>query len=233
MTQQTTYTTSSGGGTTTFVTPFDRVRWGPILAGLFAALSTLTVLSVLGLAIGLSAWDPAQNIRAWSWGAGIWSILSALISFLVGGWIAARSAATVGERNGLLNGAMVWAVAIPLLLFLLGGGFASLAQIAVAGSDRQVVYLDRSGQTLFDRARMAAGTVDTGDTTTAAEQSQPRAVTPPSEKARRDAAVGAWWTLISLVLGLCAAAVGGLTGARMVGQTGTTSASGTSSYTGA
>lgn len=37
--------------------PVDRVRWGPILAGTFAALTALAVLNTLGTAIGLSAWD--------------------------------------------------------------------------------------------------------------------------------------------------------------------------------
>jgi hypothetical protein len=46
--------------------PTDRVRWGPILAGTFAALTALAVLSTLGTAIGLSAYDPARTIRATS-----------------------------------------------------------------------------------------------------------------------------------------------------------------------
>ncbi len=36
----------------------DRVRWGPIWAGLFTALTTLIILSLLGVAIGLTAVDP-------------------------------------------------------------------------------------------------------------------------------------------------------------------------------
>ena len=37
---------------TTVVTPVDRVRWGAIFAGLFSALSTLLVLTLLGIGIG-------------------------------------------------------------------------------------------------------------------------------------------------------------------------------------
>ena len=33
----------------------DRVRWGPIWAGLFRALITLIILSLLGRAVGLTA----------------------------------------------------------------------------------------------------------------------------------------------------------------------------------
>jgi hypothetical protein len=108
------------------VTPTDRVRWGPIVAGLFAALSTLAVLSVLGLAIGASAFDPGDRASSFGIGAGIWGAISALLAFGVGGWTAARTAAVGGRANGLLNGTMVWVVAIPLLLYLLSSGIGSL-----------------------------------------------------------------------------------------------------------
>jgi hypothetical protein len=194
---------------TTIVTPFDRVRWGPILGGLFAALSTLALLSVLGVAIGLSAWDPGDNTRNYQVGAGIWSIVSAIIAFFVGGWLAARSAAAAGERNGVMNGALVWAVAIPLLIFMLGGGMASMAG-SVLNNGNRVVYVDR--QSDFDRARPAAGQMDA----TSSVQSPSNAANnlPATEEDARTAAKGAWWTLVSLVLGLCAAGAGGYFGAR-------------------
>jgi hypothetical protein len=217
--------------TTAVVAPFDRVRWGPILAGLFAALSLLTLLSVLGLAIGLTAWDPGDDERRFSTGAGIWSIISALIAFFFGGWLAARSAAAVGERNGVLNGAMVWAVAIPLIIFIVGGGAASLADAAVNGAGTRVVYLDRGerGGDFTDRAQLSSarvGDVATGGAatggatggTTADNTSTPGSAAnvnmPESKDEARTLAKGAWWTLLSLVLGLAAAAGGGYSGAR-------------------
>jgi hypothetical protein len=207
--------------TTTVVTPIDRVRWGPILAGLFAAMSALTLLSVLGLAIGLSAWDPGDNARNWSIGAGIWSIISALIAFFIGGMLAARSAAAAGSKNGTLNGAMVWAVAIPLLLFLLGGGFASMAQTAVQGTQNsRVVYMNQNSantSNTLDRAQTASAQItgnsaDGSSANVASNGNANRANL--SNDAANDAARGAWWTLVSLVLGLIAAAIGGAVGAR-------------------
>ena len=109
------------------VTPVDRVRWGPILAGLFAALSTLAVLAILGLAIGASAFNPGDQGSTFGLGAGIWGALSTLLAFLVGGFIAARTAAVRGRSSGILNGAMVWFVAIPLLIYALGAGIGAIA----------------------------------------------------------------------------------------------------------
>ena len=112
--------------------PTDLVRWGPILAGLFAALSTLATLTVLGLAIGASTFTPGASLGNMGLGAGIWGAVSALLAFGVGGWLAARSAAVGGHSNGILNGAMVWFVAIPLLLYLLSSGIGNL--VGAAGS---------------------------------------------------------------------------------------------------
>ena len=109
------------------VTPVDRVRWGPILAGLFAALATLAVLAILGLAIGASAFTPGDQGSTFGLGAGIWGAVSTLLAFGVGGWIAARTAAVRGRSSGILNGAMVWFVAIPLLIYALGAGIGAIA----------------------------------------------------------------------------------------------------------
>ena len=65
----------------------------PILAGTFAALTGLAVLNTLGTAIGLSAWDPGDDTRRFAIGAGVWGVISLLISFGLGGFIAGRSEA--------------------------------------------------------------------------------------------------------------------------------------------
>ena len=147
--------------TTRFVSPMDQIRWGPILAGLFTAASCMIVLSVLGLAIGMSAYDPGDSARAFGIGAGWWGGLSALISFFIGGWIAARGAALRNSRSALMNGAMVWAVAIPFMLYFLGtavaGATSTVAQTGAAM--HRDVQQQTQGQTdnPLDQARAAAG----------------------------------------------------------------------------
>ena len=58
----------------------DLVRWGPVIAGLFAALATLASLTVLGLAIGLSSYTAGDQASSFGIGAGIWGAISALIA---------------------------------------------------------------------------------------------------------------------------------------------------------
>lgn len=201
---------------TTIVTPFDRVRWGPIWAGIFTALSTLAVLGVLGLAIGATVYDRNDSGRAFGIGAGIWGVISYLIAFALGGWIAARSAIVAGSRNGLLNGSMVWAVAIPLMLFVLGGGLTAAVGAAsnVASNPdatRSAGLTDGGGTSgnIMDQAQTASSrmgaNMGTNNNATA-------------EDVRRTSAKTAWWTLISLILGLAAAATGGYLGSHEPGQ---------------
>src|SRR5688572_14370753 len=73
--------------------PTDRVRWGPIWAGVFAALTAFVLLSTLGMAIGLSAYDPGDDARRFAIGAGFWGLISMLLAFGFGGWLTGRSSA--------------------------------------------------------------------------------------------------------------------------------------------
>jgi hypothetical protein len=102
----------------------DRVRWGPIWGGLLAALTVFVLLSLLGLAIGLT------NIRVGSLtgpspvpadsgrNSAIWLAVSGIIAFLIGGFLAGRTAAEFNRAWGALNGAMVFFLAVPLIIWV-------------------------------------------------------------------------------------------------------------------
>lgn len=183
--------------------PMDRVRWGAILAGLMTALSTLVLLSVLGLAVGLTTFETGDQLRNFGIGAGIWGAISTIVAFLLGGWIAARSAAVRGRGNALLNGAMVWAVAIPLIMYLLGSGVGSIMNMATDAAAASVPALTE-GANATD-ANAAAN----------AAQAQAQQVDPATvNETAQNAGETAWGTLAALLLGLAAAAGGGLMGQR-------------------
>jgi hypothetical protein len=231
---------ADGGGsaaslnvTAATVTPTDRVRWGPILAGLFAALSTLVVLSVLGAAVAGTAYDPGDRARTYGIGAGVWGLASMLLAFLIGGMVAARTAAVRGRHNGVLNGAMVWAVAIPLVIYLISTAIGAAGRTAGAVAQTGAVAANAAAQvdqstvdkTIPESARQqadqAAGKVKGAiDDATQSPQAQPGAVAKRAadpvnqERAAYAVAWGAWSTLAALLLSLGAAAFGGFMGAR-------------------
>ncbi|MDB5081708.1 MAG: hypothetical protein JWP00_3632 [Chloroflexi bacterium] len=181
----------------------DRVRWGPILAGLVATLASLLVLSLLGVAVGLTAatGDPAGGAaaatdRAGNYGAGaaIWAAISALIAFFIGGFVAAHTAGVRGKDNGWINGALVWAVALPLLLWFASSGASG--------------FLNAIGFNLQGFTNTVSSTVNNPGTNPV--NTDPATVQRATEAARN----GAWGALLALLLGLAAAGLGGLLGGR-------------------
>jgi len=181
----------------------NRVQFGPILAGVLTAIATLLILTVLGLAIGSSALEPREVGEGVGTAAAIWGIVSALIAFFLGGWVAAKTAAVAGVGSGLINGLMVGAAVIALALWLTGSGVGSL--LGTLGSnigDITAVVQEETGST--DAAQQEAAQAQEN------VEEQVAAVDPNAAfDAVRDAA---WGTLAGLLLPLIAAGAGGYVG---------------------
>ena len=180
----------------------NRVQWGPIVAGLLSAIASMIVLTVLGLAIGASALEPTapgEEIGRW---AAVWGGISAIVSFFIGGWIAAKTAAVGGQFAGLMNGLMVGASGLALILWLTGTGLGNL--------------LGTVGTNIGDIANVAQQETEEQGVTATGVQSQAADVAANVETTARNSfdeiEDGAWGTLGGLVLALGAAALGGLVG---------------------
>ncbi len=124
---------------TTLVSPeyHDRVRWGPIFAGLAIALSTQLVLSAIGAAIGATNIAGSEAPRSDAGGVGtavgVWSIISLLISLFIGGWMTARTCGPMNRNTALLNGAILWAATLAVSAWLLSSGVSGA--FGVVGSN--------------------------------------------------------------------------------------------------
>jgi len=110
----------------TVIAPRDSVRWGPIVAGLLTTLGTFLLLSTLALAVGLQVAPRATDPNAAGTTAGIATAVIGLISFFLGGLVAARSSAVTGGPTGALNGFLVWAFAIAAIVILAALGLGAL-----------------------------------------------------------------------------------------------------------
>ncbi|WP_414549333.1 hypothetical protein [Anabaena sp. CCY 0017] len=175
----------------------DRVRWGPIIAGVLVALATQLILSSLFGAIGAGTIagsgaprtitpDVAANV-------GIWSTIALLISLFIGGWVTARTCGPMNRNTALLNGAILWATTIALSSWLLASGvwgtFGIVAPNVALAVPPQAV--------------------------------QPGVPVPPTtvtaEQARQIAAATSralWWFVLGSLLSLAAALMGAVVGAR-------------------
>ena len=110
----------------------DRVRWGPVWAGLVVALPTFLLLQLATLALGW--WDvgPDASGNNADWISGI----NGLIALFLGGLTAGATALWRGLSEGLLHGILVWALTVVTLLFLtLFGGGALLGSLAGVVTD--------------------------------------------------------------------------------------------------
>lgn len=163
----------------------NRVQWGPIIAGSLISLGVLVVMAVLGVAIGTSAFEPGADLTDWGTGAGIYGGISALVAMFIGGWVAAKSAAVGGEYAGLMNGLLAGITTVVALLVL-----------AALGVDNILGFLGGN----LGNITSYAGDI-TGDAGSANQAGAFDAIED-----------GAWGTLIALLLGLGAAALGGMLG---------------------
>lgn len=164
----------------------DRVRWGPVWAGVIISLPVFLLLEFVlfalgGLTLGL---DPDASGTTAGWLTG----LIALIAFFIGGLTAGASALWKGATDGLFHGVMVWALGLVAMLFLtLLGGSALLGPVSdlvtqVGGVQQQFA------------------------------QSVPNI---DADAAMSTARAAAGWAILGLVLSLIAAGIGGMCGSRM------------------
>lgn len=164
----------------------DRVRWGPIWAGVIVALPTFILLELALFALG---WlDLGLEGGGGTTAASVVTAVLALFAFFLGGLTAGASAMWKGADDGLLTGIIVWALSIVGIIFLtLFGGGALLGPLAetvtqVSQLQQQVASADPNFQAgeAIDAARSAAS-----------------------------------WTVLGLGLTVIAAGLGGMVGAKM------------------
>jgi len=99
-----------------------RVSWAAILAGVTVALVLQLLLGVLGIAIGSSTIDPLREQNptgGLGTGAGIWFVVTGLISLFAGGWTAGRLAGIPRTIDSSLHGVLTWGIATLLTFYLL------------------------------------------------------------------------------------------------------------------
>jgi len=101
-----------------------RLSWGAVFAGLVVAIALQLTLTLLGAAIGFSAWQPGESTGALGVGAAIWAIVSVLLSLFIGGRTTGRLAGILTRTDGILHGILLWALSTIVAVWLLASGAA-------------------------------------------------------------------------------------------------------------
>lgn len=104
-----------------------RLSWGAIFAGFVVATVTQIVLSILGLAIGFSTWDPrTEGLGGYGIGTAIWVIATAIVSLFLGGLVLGRLAGILKRGDGVLHGIVLWGLSALLAVWMVANGVGSL-----------------------------------------------------------------------------------------------------------
>lgn len=121
---------------------FSAIRWGAVIAGVAVGVSVQLILSLLGVATGLSSTDVAQGESVGS-GPLLWAGVSMLIAAFIGGYVSARMSGLKRKADGLLHGVVAWAVTTLLFAAMatsaggaaLSGVFNNLSLAAGSSAD--------------------------------------------------------------------------------------------------
>jgi hypothetical protein len=129
----------------------DRVRWGPIIAGLAVAISAQLVLSSLAAAVGLStiagSGAPRSNADEVGSAVGIGAIISLFISLFLAGWVTSRACGPISRSTALLNGAILWATTLAISAWLLSSGVSGAFGVLASNAGAIVNQAQQSGVT--------------------------------------------------------------------------------------
>lgn len=94
------------------------ISWSSIFAGVVTFFASLAVLSLIGSAIGFGVVQPTDSDPFAGVGIGvlIWTLVTLILAFMAGGFVAGMAA----RRVGMLHGFLTWATSVLLLLVMLG-----------------------------------------------------------------------------------------------------------------
>ena len=207
---------------------FAPISWPAVFASLAVGLSVMLLLTLAGVAVGVSVVEPgADSPRAITMGAAIWQTISMLIAALVGGYVAARLSGLRRTADGLLHGAVAWgattvlyaALATTALGTLTAGMFGLLTTNApdrtAASASASGVDRDQAQRTLENMglsAEQARTVIDQITNSPPASNGTPPARTPEDVADTVGTATG--WLSATVLLSLVLSLTGGVIGAR-------------------
>ena len=85
------------------------ISWPAIFASLAVGISVMLLMTLAGVAVGLTTTDPeAASPRAMTIAAASWQAISMLTAAIVGGYVAARLSGLRRTGDGVLHGAVAW-----------------------------------------------------------------------------------------------------------------------------
>ena len=184
------------------------VSWGSVIFGTVVAVAVGILLNIL--VVVFDATSAANQMGAnpnpimAGLGTAIWGAIANFLALFAGGFIAARAANHPDHHDGMLHGVAVWALALLVAAVLLGSAAAKLTGSALED-------MSASAPPAATQTMPPAPTEPPTAKALAAEQ----ASTLDEERAMaKTTARTAFWAFAGILIGLVAAILGGILGAR-------------------
>jgi len=195
------------------ITRDTRVDWAAILAGATIATAIGLILTTFGLGIGLSANSPYEgegiSPGLFTFGAGLWLLLTQLFAFGAGGYVCARLRARQPEltehevdvRDGL-HGLLVWGAGVIATILISVVAISGVTSAAENGNGRGLIEsVSNAANAELDQAALA----ERANNPKAADET---ATERRAEIARKAGVISAFITAVSLLAGAAAAFFG-------------------------
>ena len=197
-----------------------RVSWPAIVGGAMVALSAYLVLTLLLVAIGVTAADHHVRVPRPDIIGTTAVITSIVVSLFLGGWVASQLTAGENRQEAVIYGILTWATVTALSLFLVASGVRTGGYLASLGAAV-------AGQVPADRLPSAedvakkAGATDAQIADAKDKINNPQKLDTPENRDRAervgkeaaDVAVTTSWTaLVGTMLSMAAAVGGALAG---------------------
>jgi hypothetical protein len=198
------------------------LSWPAVFASLAVGISVMLLLTLAGVAVGVSIVEPgADGPRAITMAAAAWQTLSMLIAAIVGGYVAARLSGLRRTADGVLHGAVSWgattllyaALATTALGTLTAGMFGLLAPATAgsAGAASATGDRDQAQRTLESIGLTAEQSRIVLEQLAGSTPSQAAGLAPVEEAADTVGTATGWLTatvLLSLLLSLVGGGIG-------------------------
>jgi hypothetical protein len=172
-----------------------RVSWGALLAGAVVAIALYSLLSLFGVALGVTLRDrfTAEQLGT---AATIWTFVTLLLAMFIGGWVSTRATAGEFRNEAMLYGVIVWGVTslvlIPLSVVGIGTSVGTvLASQGIAKIKSETVPVVVSAQREVSRKinRVVARASD-GAERASRSSSEEKTSTEQSSTSDRDSSAG-------------------------------------------
>lgn len=186
-----------------------RVSWSAIFAGAVMALAVYFLLSILGIAVGLSAVNRVGENEL-ATGAAVWAIATLLVALFFGGWITSKS--TVGENKteAVIYGVLLWGVLFAFLLVGMAGG-VRIGFAALLGEERGAS--PAVTRPVISEADLRSAGVGADQVQHIQDNLQHLSRTMRTSGNDNRVVQGAWWSFGGLLLSLFASIGGAVVGA--------------------